>query len=58
MLTEAQGGTFVEARFSVDPASIGMRALTAVAGRRFLRNWLENSLGNLKAAAERAPSPA
>jgi uncharacterized protein YndB with AHSA1/START domain len=31
MLTEAQGGTFVEGRFSVDPASVGMRALTAVA---------------------------
>jgi uncharacterized protein YndB with AHSA1/START domain len=58
MLTEAQGGTFVEGRFSVDPASLGMRALTAVSGRRFLRNWLERSLANLKTAAERAPSPA
>jgi uncharacterized protein YndB with AHSA1/START domain len=58
MLTEAQGGTFVEGRFSVDPASVGMRALTAVAGRRFLRSWLERSLANLKTAAERAPSPA
>jgi hypothetical protein len=35
-----------------------MRALTAVAGRRFLRTWLEHSLANLKTAAERAPSPA
>lgn len=58
MLTEAQGGTFVEGRFSVDPASLGMRALTAVSGRRFLRGWLERSLANLKTAAERAPSPA
>jgi Polyketide cyclase / dehydrase and lipid transport len=58
LLTEAQGGTFVEGRFAVDPASVGMRVLTAVSGRRFLRNWLESSLANLKTAAERAPSPA
>ena len=51
-------GTGVATRFSVDPAGMGMWALTAVAGRRFLRNWLEHSLANLKALAERAPSPA
>jgi Polyketide cyclase / dehydrase and lipid transport len=58
MLTEAQGGTFVEGRFSVDPASLGMRVLSAVAGRRFLRSWLDRSLHNLKTAAERTASPA
>jgi hypothetical protein len=58
MLTEAQGGTFVEGRFAVDPASMGMRVLSAVAGRRLLRSWLERSLANLKRAAERTPSPA
>ena len=58
MLTEAQGGTFVEGRFSVDPATLGMTVLSAVAGRRFLRTWLDRSLANLKKAAERTPSPA
>lgn len=58
MLTEAQGGTFVEGRFSADPASLGIRMLSAVAGRRFLRTFLERSLAGLKRAAERAPSPA
>jgi hypothetical protein len=58
MLTEAQGGTFVEGHFSVDPATLRMTLLTAVSGRRFLRSWLERSLVNLKTAAERAPSPA
>ena len=58
MLTEAQGGTFVEGRFSVDPSSLGSKVWSAVAGRRFLRGWLERSLDNLKTAAERAPSPA
>jgi hypothetical protein len=56
LLTEAQGGTFVEGRFAVDPASMGMRVLSVVAGRRFLRSWLERSLANLKRAAERAPA--
>jgi uncharacterized protein YndB with AHSA1/START domain len=58
MLTEAQGGTFVEAHFAVEPRGLGMTVWSAVAGRRFLRSWLERSLDNLKAAAERTPSPA
>jgi hypothetical protein len=37
---------------------LGMTVVSAVAGRRFLRGWLERSLGNLKTAAERTPSPA
>jgi uncharacterized protein YndB with AHSA1/START domain len=53
LLTEAQGGTFVEGYFSVEPSTAGMKVLTAMNGRRFLRGWLERSLANLKSAAER-----
>ena len=53
LLTEAQGGTFVEGHFSVEPSTAGMKLLTALNGRRFLRGWLERSLANLKSAAER-----
>lgn len=53
LLTEAQGGTFVEGYFSVDPTTAGMKVLSAISGRRFLRGWLDRSLANLKNAAER-----
>ena len=57
VLTGAQGGTFIEGHFSIEPQTVGSRVVTAVAGRRFMRSWLERSLENLKHVAERAPAP-
>lgn len=57
VLTGAQGGTFVEGHFSIEPNTVGARVVTAVSGRRFMRSWLERSLENLRYAAERAPAP-
>ena len=57
VLTGAQGGTFVEGYFSIEPNSIGTKVVAAVAGRRVMRSWLERSLENLKQVAERAPAP-
>jgi len=56
VLTAAQGGTFVEGHFAIEPNSIGMKVIGAVSGRRVMRSWLERSLENLKHAAERAPA--
>ena len=56
VLTAAQGGTFVEGHFAIEPNSIGMKVFTAVTGRRFMRSWLERSLENLKHVAERLPA--
>lgn len=56
VLAEAQGGTFVEGCFTIEPNSIGMKVLGAVAGRRFMRSWLETSLDNLKQAAASVPT--
>ena len=56
-ITEAQGGTFVEGHFVIEPNSIGMTMVGAVAGRRVMRSWLERSLANLKQVAERAGAP-
>jgi uncharacterized protein YndB with AHSA1/START domain len=58
VLTEAQGGTFVEGRFAIEPNSIGMQVVAAVSGRRLMRSWLEQSLENLKHVAERVPAAA
>jgi uncharacterized protein YndB with AHSA1/START domain len=57
-LTEAQGGTFVEGYFAIEPNSIGWRMVGAVVGRRYMRSWLERSLENLKQAAERPAAEA
>jgi uncharacterized protein YndB with AHSA1/START domain len=56
VLTAAQGGTFVEGHFAIDPNSIGTKVVAAVSGRRLMRSWLERSLENLKQVAERAPA--
>jgi uncharacterized protein YndB with AHSA1/START domain len=52
VLAEAQGGTFVEGCFTIEPNTIGMKVIGAVAGRRFMHSWLESSLENLKSASE------
>ena len=56
VLTGAQGGTFIEGHFSIDPNSIGTKVVSAVIGRRMMRSWLERSLENLKQVAERQPA--
>jgi uncharacterized protein YndB with AHSA1/START domain len=55
-LTDAQGGTFVEGYFAIEPNSLGQTMIAAVAGRRIMRSWLEQSLANLKRVAERSPA--
>lgn len=58
VLTGAQGGTFVEGCFTIEPNSIGMKVLGAVAGRRLMHSWLEASLESLRsAAAPQATAP-
>ena len=51
LLTEAQGGTFIDAEFGLDPQTMGTRVFDLVAGKRYFRRWLEQSLGALEGAA-------
>jgi uncharacterized protein YndB with AHSA1/START domain len=53
VLTEAQGGTFVEAEFGAEPTSVGTRVFGALLGKRYLRRWLAQSLEGLERAAAR-----
>jgi uncharacterized protein YndB with AHSA1/START domain len=53
VLTEGQGGTFVEMEAGSDPTSTSLRVQMAVVGRRLFRRWVENALEKLKATAER-----
>jgi hypothetical protein len=57
VLTEGQGGTFIEMEAGNDPRSLTVRLQVAAAGQRLFRRWVEHALEKLRAAAE-ATSPA
>ena len=50
-LTEAQDGTFVDATFGMEPVNLKYRVFDWTAGRRFFRNWLEESLDAMRRVA-------
>ena len=52
LFTEAQGNTFIDAEFGMDPQDLGSRVFDLVAGRRYFRKWLEQSLDALGEAAQ------
>ena len=55
LLAEAQGGTFLDVEFGLDPKTTKTRAFDLVAGRRYFRRWLEESIvARRRAANERA----
>jgi hypothetical protein len=58
VLTEAQGGTFVDGEAGMEPPSIKHRVWDTVAGKRWYRDWLAKSLDSLGevAARERRPT--
>src|SRR5215216_8207928 len=51
LLADAQGGTFIDVEFGLDPKTTRTRVFDVVAGRRYFRNWLEQSIEALRAAA-------
>jgi hypothetical protein len=56
LLTEAQGNTFVEVEFGMDPIGISRRIFDATLGRLYFSRWLEQSLEALERAAARSDS--
>ena len=58
LLTEAQDGTFIDATFGMEPKTFQTRAFDLVAGRRYFRGWLEDSLAGMRdAVSARANAP-
>ena len=54
-LTDMRGGTLVDARFGMEPPTAKMKLFDAVAGKRYFRRWLEQSLDAMQQVArERA----
>ena len=52
-LVEARGGTFVDVEFGMEPARLPHKVFDVLAGKRFYRNWLAQSVASLQAAARR-----
>jgi uncharacterized protein YndB with AHSA1/START domain len=53
-LTDAQGGTFLDVEFGMDPLRPRDRLIDATVGRRFFRRWLADAVDSLKRAVERS----
>jgi hypothetical protein len=56
VLAEAQGGTFIDAEFGMDPQTVQTRVFDVLAGKRYFRRWLQQSLEALEVTATRARS--
>lgn len=59
-LTEAQGGTFLDAEAGMDPQNVVQRTFDTVAGKRYFRSWMVQTCEALQrvAGAERATTTA
>ena len=51
LLAEAQDGTFVDAKFGMEPQTTKTRVFDAVAGKRYFRSWLRQSLEAMETVA-------
>lgn len=62
VLTPVRDGTFLDVEFGMEPARIQHRVFDRLAGRRYYRRWLEESLDGLRracgaAAPQERPQP-
>ena len=55
LLTDAQGGTFVDVEMGMQPKSTGDKVFDAVLGRTYFRRWLDESLDALQQRLARSP---
>jgi hypothetical protein len=52
LLTEAQGDTFVDVEFGMDPVGLGNRVFDATVGKAYFTRWLEQSIAALQRVAD------
>jgi uncharacterized protein YndB with AHSA1/START domain len=55
-LTEAREGTFADFAMGMEPDGFGNRVFDAVAGRRYFRSWLAQTVSALKQVAGTTPA--
>ena len=58
LLAEAQGGTFIDVECGLDPQTVRTKVFDVVAGRRYFRRWLEESIDALRVAAREGTTAA
>ena len=51
LLTEAQGSTFVDVEFGMDPIGVKYKVFDVALGRLYFTRWLDKSLASLEEAA-------
>ncbi len=51
LLTEAQGDTFIDVEFGMDPIGVRYKIMDATIAKLYFRRWLEQSLTALEEAA-------
>lgn len=55
-LKEAQGSTFVDMEFGLEPAGMMVRLFDATLGGRYCRRWTEEALEGLREATTQSPA--
>ena len=55
VLTEAQGNTFVDVEFGMDPIGVKYKIFDGALGKLYFRHWLNQSLDSLREAATDRP---
>jgi hypothetical protein len=53
-LTEAQGDTFIDVEFGMDPKGLGNRIFDTTFGKLYFRRWLDQSIAALEEIAPEA----
>ena len=53
-LAGVRDGTFVDVEFGMEPAQLQHKVFDILAGKRFYRGWLQQSMEALRTAAERS----
>ena len=57
LLTEAQGNTFIDVEFGMDPIGVKYKIFDGAVGKLYFRRWLSQSIDALKeCAAEEEPA--
>ena len=56
LLTEAQGGTFVDMEMGIDPPSFRYRLFNRTVGRRFIKQWADDAIDGLRRALTSTPN--
>ena len=56
VLTEGQGGTFLEMEAGNDPTNLNVRVQVAMAGSRLFRRWVEHALEGIRDALPSRPA--